>query len=163
MVAGGGGGGGLLSLLPNRGYTCMSAESDFGAIEHSKLDYKFHRQETLHGLRIRRLILSVIEKAINTLKPTQNGHHFPDDIFKGVFLNENVWISIKISLKFISKNPVSSIHALIQIIAASHCLKQWWLVGWCIQASVSLNELSPSLIPAWISHYIHYPNIRILK
>ena len=26
---------------------------------------------------------------INTLRPTQNGHGFPDDIFKAIFLNEN--------------------------------------------------------------------------
>ena len=25
-----------------------------------------------------------------TLRPRQNGHHFPDDIFKSIFLNENV-------------------------------------------------------------------------
>ena len=27
---------------------------------------------------------------INTLRPRQNGHRFPDDIFKWIFLNENV-------------------------------------------------------------------------
>ena len=27
---------------------------------------------------------------LNTLKPRQNGRHFPDDIFKCIFLNENV-------------------------------------------------------------------------
>ena len=27
---------------------------------------------------------------VNTLRPTQNGRHFPNDIFKSVFLNENV-------------------------------------------------------------------------
>ena len=31
----------------------------------------------------------------------QNGHHFTDDIFKYNFLNEGVWISVKISLKFV--------------------------------------------------------------
>ena len=35
---------------------------------------------------------------INTLKPRKNGRHFADDIFKCIFLNENVWIPIKISL-----------------------------------------------------------------
>ena len=30
-----------------------------------------------------------------------NGRHFADDIFKWIFLNENVWIPIKISLKFV--------------------------------------------------------------
>ena len=38
----------------------------------------------------------------NTLRQRQDGRHFPDDIFKCIFLNENVWISIKISLKFVS-------------------------------------------------------------
>ena len=28
--------------------------------------------------------------------PTQDGRHFPDDIMKWIFLNENVYISIKI-------------------------------------------------------------------
>ena len=27
---------------------------------------------------------------INTLRPRQDGRHFPDDIFKCIFLNENV-------------------------------------------------------------------------
>ena len=40
---------------------------------------------------------------INTLRPRQNGRHFPDDIFRCTFLNEHVWISIKISLKFVPK------------------------------------------------------------
>ena len=31
------------------------------------------------------------------LRLRQNGHHFTDDIFNCIFLNENVWISIKIS------------------------------------------------------------------
>ena len=37
----------------------------------------------------------------NTLRPRQNGRHFPDDIFKCIFVNENVWIAIEISLKFV--------------------------------------------------------------
>ena len=42
---------------------------------------------------------------VNTLRPKQNGHHFADDIFKYIFLNENVLISIKISLKFVPRGP----------------------------------------------------------
>ena len=34
-------------------------------------------------------------KVNNTLRPRQNGSHFADDLFKCIFLNENVWISIK--------------------------------------------------------------------
>ena len=43
----------------------------------------------------------VIDHWLNTLRPRSNGCHFPDDIFKCTFLNENVWISIKIPLKFV--------------------------------------------------------------
>ena len=54
---------------------------------------------------------------INTLRPIQNGRHFTDDIFKCIFLNENVWISIKISLKFVPKGPINNIPTLVQIMA----------------------------------------------
>ena len=55
--------------------------------------------------------------AINSLRPRQNGRHFPDDIFKCNLLNENVWISIKISLKFVPKDPINYNPALVQIMA----------------------------------------------
>ena len=47
----------------------------------------------------------------------QNGPHFAGDIFTCIFLNENVWISINISLKFVPKNPINDILALVQIMA----------------------------------------------
>ena len=53
----------------------------------------------------------------NTLKPRYNGCHLPDEIFKCVFLNKNVWISIEISLWFVPHGPVSKIAALVQILA----------------------------------------------
>ena len=56
-------------------------------------------------------------KWLNTLRPRQNGRHFPDDIFKCSFLNKNVWISIKISLKFVPKGLINNIPALVQIMA----------------------------------------------
>ena len=54
---------------------------------------------------------------INTLRPRQNGRHFADDIFKCIFLNENIWIPIKISVKFVPKGPINNIPALVQIMA----------------------------------------------
>ena len=51
-------------------------------------------------------------KLLNTLKPRQNGRHFPDDIFKRIFFNENIRISIKISLKFVPKGPNNNIPAI---------------------------------------------------
>ena len=53
----------------------------------------------------------------NTLRPRQNGRHFPDDIFKCIFLNENGRVSIKFSLKFAPKVPFTNIPALVQIMA----------------------------------------------
>ena len=52
---------------------------------------------------------------IDTLRPRQNGRHFADDIFKRNFLNENIRILIKISLKFVPKRSIYNIPALVQI------------------------------------------------
>ena len=54
---------------------------------------------------------------INTLRPRQNGCHFADDMFKCIFLNENVWIPIEISLKFVPKGSINNNLALFQIMA----------------------------------------------
>ena len=54
---------------------------------------------------------------LNTLRPRQNGRHFADDTFKRIFMNENVKISINISLKFVPKGLINNIPALVQIMA----------------------------------------------
>ena len=54
---------------------------------------------------------------INTLRPRQNGRHFADDIFKRIFLNQNVWIPIETSLKFVPKGSINNNPALFQIMA----------------------------------------------
>ena len=51
------------------------------------------------------------------MRPRQNGRHFADDTFKHIFLNENIRISIKISLKFVPKGPIDNIPKLVQIMA----------------------------------------------
>ena len=53
----------------------------------------------------------------NTLRPRRNGQHFADDIFKRIFYNKNIWISIKTSLKFVPKVRINNIPALVQIMA----------------------------------------------
>ena len=55
--------------------------------------------------------------SINTLRPRQNGRHSTDNIFKCIFLNENVWIPVKISLKFVTKGTINNIPSLVQIMA----------------------------------------------
>ena len=56
----------------------------------------------------------------NTLRLRKNGRNFPDYIFKCIFLDKNVWISIKISLKLGPKGPINYIPALVQIMAWHH-------------------------------------------
>ena len=54
---------------------------------------------------------------VNTLRPKPNGRSFTDDSFKWIFLNKIVWISLKISLKFVPKGPINNIPALVWIMA----------------------------------------------
>ena len=61
-------------------------------------------------------VLFILEH-INTLRLRQDGRHFPDDIFKWIFLNENAWISINISLKFVPRGPINNIPTLVQVMA----------------------------------------------
>ena len=49
-----------------------------------------------------------------TLRPRQKCRRHPDDIFKCIFLNENLWITIKMSLKFVNKGPIDDVPALFQ-------------------------------------------------
>ena len=54
---------------------------------------------------------------INTLRPRQIGRHLTDAIFKCIFLNEDGWIPITISLKFVPKGWINKTPALVQIMA----------------------------------------------
>ena len=54
---------------------------------------------------------------IYTLRPRQNGRRFTVDTFKRIFLNENVRIAIKISVKFVPMCSISNIPELVQIMA----------------------------------------------
>ena len=63
-----------------------------------------------------RLIPIMISFRLNTLRLTQNRYHFAD-ICECIFLNENVWILIKISLKFVPWRQINNIPAMVQIMA----------------------------------------------
>ena len=62
---------------------------------------------------------------INSLRPRQNGLHFTDDNFKCIFLNENVWHLINVSLKFVPKGPINNILALVRMMAWRLTRPQW--------------------------------------
>ena len=57
---------------------------------------------------------------INTMRPRQDGHHHPDDIFKCIFLGFRWWLGAGQ--------------------ATSHYLNQYWLVYWRIYSSLGLSE-----------------------
>ena len=86
-------------------------------------------------------------RRVNTLRPRQNGRRFADDTFKPIFLNENVRISIDISLKFVPKGPINNNPALVQIMAwrrsGDKPLSEQMMVRLLthIYASLGLNEL----------------------
>ena len=84
---------------------------------HGITTFLVHSKED-NGPQLRELFLQCSFVSIfNTLRPRQNGHHFVDDIFNRIFVNENVIISIKFSLKFVPKGPINNIPALVQIMA----------------------------------------------
>ena len=59
----------------------------------------------------------LLQWCINTLRPRQNGRHFVHDIFKCIFVNENVWILHKVSLKCVPYVRIDNIPALNRIMA----------------------------------------------
>ena len=81
-------------------------------------------------------LLLLRQEYFNTLRPRQNGRHFAD-VFKCIFLDENVWIPIKISLKFVPKCSINNISSLVQIMA------------WCLPGNKPLSE------PMMVSSLMH--------
>ena len=51
------------------------------------------------------------------MRPKQNGRHFADNTFKCMYLNENVRVTNKISLKFIPQGLINTVPALVYIMA----------------------------------------------
>ena len=118
-----------------------------------------------HQATSQHLIHMVIRgHSINTLRPGQNGRHFPDDFFKCIFLNENTWISIDISLKFVPKGRINNIPALAQIMTwrrlgdkplsepmmvglLTHiCVtRPQWVILWCHMATQILVNIGPGI------------------
>ena len=95
--------------------------------------------------------------SLNILRPRQNGRRFPDDIFKCIFLNENVRISIKISLNFVPKGPINNIPALVQTMA-------WRRPGdKPLSEPMRISSLTHICVarPQWVNPKYHY-NIALI-
>ena len=106
-----------------------------------------------------------IEVRFNTLRPRQDGRHFPDDIFKWIFLNENVQICLRFHWNLFPRFRINKIPPLVQIMAwcqlGDKPLSETMTVSLLthiIYASLSLglNELTLVLL-GWI-HYSEVPN-----
>ena len=103
-------------------------------------------------------ISCISDSHINTLRPRQSRCQFGDDIFKCIFLNENAWIAIEISLKFVPKGPVNNIPALVPIMA------------WCRSGDRPISE--PSMVsslthicvtrPPWVKQRIMSRKVPVL-
>ena len=74
------------------------------------------------------LIILYNPKYVNTMKLRQNCYHSADDIFKCIFLNENMWDFINISLKFVAKGQINNILAFFHLMA------------WCYPGNEPLSE-----------------------
>ena len=61
-----------------------------------------------------------------------------------IYFNENVWILINISLKFVPRGPINHIPTSVQVMAwrRQAILNQWWLDYRRIYASLGPNELT---------------------
>ena len=98
---------------------------------------------------------------VNSSPAAQNGHRFADDVFRCIFLNEDICILIEISPKFVPKGPIDD----------NPAFALWSKLGWNINknAKVFFQEIriwtiglfvqGPSshrlaLIPAWISYRV---------
>ena len=75
---------------------------------------------------------------INKLRPKQNGRHFPDNIFKRIFLNESDRIPIQISLTFVHRGPINYVSVLVQI------------MGWRRPGDKPLSEPMVARLPTHI-------------
>ena len=80
--------------------------------------------------------------SFNSSIPGKLADNLADDIFKGIFLNEDIWISINISLNFVRKDPMDGKPAFVQVMA------------WRRTSNKPLPEpMITSFINAYMRHY----------
>ena len=95
-------------------------------------------------------VIYLLHFCLTHLPPGQSNHHFTDGIFKSIFLNVNVWISLKTSLKFVPKVRNNTIPLLlVQIMPwcrpGAKPLSEPMIVYRRTYASLGLNEALVSI------------------
>ena len=105
----------------------------------------------------------IIKSHINTLRQRQNGRHFADDVLKCISLNDNAWISLMISLKFVPNFPINSIPALVQIMV----WRRWGDKPLSEPIMVSILTLICVTRPQWVLNnqynYWSFPKSRLIS
>ena len=104
-----------LDAWSNADLLSTGARTHFNIIQ-SKLKH-FHTRNISYIVICKNMAIPFKPQCVNTLRPRQNGRHFPDDSFKWIFLNKFIPISIEVSLKFVPKGPINNIPSLVQIMA----------------------------------------------
>ena len=112
---------------------------------HSECDNYIYKHFKLLCEWLKCLDVQLFCSVVNSLRPKQHGHQFPDDIFECIFMNENVWI-FKFLLKIVPDGPIKNTLALVQIMAwrqlGNKPLSEPMMVLLQhIYASLGLNEL----------------------
>ena len=104
---------------------------------------------------------------VNILKQRQTSCHFSDNIFRCIFLNENVWISIKISVNYVLKGPINMVNLLMHVSPDLNELIGWqWMIKYGNSQStfftslgMFINQYRICFWPLWTVHKVN----RIVK
>ena len=128
--------------------------SDWQTFYSASFHALFHTINLMNHAHCLHFAMFSISIFINTIRPRQNCLHFADDIFTYIFFNENVWNSIKTSLKFVPKFKINNIPELVQIMARHQpghkSLSEPMMVNLLmhmIYASLGLNALLRTVRP----------------
>ena len=120
----------------------------------------------IHILIRRHLYIETGPWRFNTLRPRQNGLHFADGIFKHIILNANGSVSIKISPKFVPKDPINNIRHWFRYWlgvdqARSNYPNQWCIDFRHIYVLQDLNELRQKFKIHIVSNWIYNINTHV--
>ena len=112
-----GGEGAASSLRIHRG--CgegrISLTFNFSLIFKNKMEFKHYRIEFSSQMFTTDNLLLVLGYHVNILRPRQNDHHFAENISELIFLYENFWTFIQISLQFVCICGIKITAALVQM------------------------------------------------
>ena len=89
---------------------------------------------------------------VNTLRSKQNDRHFADDIFKYIFLNEDIWISIDISLNFVPNGHFNNIPAMVQCLAPT----RWQAIIWTNDGKFTEAYMRHSASMSWSKVFVWF-------